>query len=683
MSRMKWATVVCAIGLWLASPAEEELIWTNKEFRIYPKKNRCEIRKMQDVPSGLEVIFRPTQRRPGIEAPYMVVAIVQKDSRFSDRMAAYGAFALDVENCNDRPLVFQVRIVSHHGEIERATENYRKVIPARTKVTVTAPYTTIAPFNRIHLDPKLRLGPAGADCNVNLFCERLSVDFGVMSASIYQEEEYKFKLTDFRFTGKPPVYNPVLAHPDKFYPFIDEFGQYIHDDWPEKVRSKADLIERRDRERSELAVIPPVPRRSRFGGWADGPTLRATGFFRIDRYQGRWTMVDPDGKLYFGLGINGISFRKNDYKKNRAHWFTHLEDHTSRNLVSKYGKIDPDVINMVQERLTKWGFNTVGGWVDKRVYRGKRLAYTPVLLDWSKEALIPGRKFYDAFDPALSKKLDETFRTQWKFTVDDPWCIGYFIHNELTLNPMEIAEHVAAAPASMPAKKEFRKFLEKKYPEIAALNRAWKANYADYDDFMNSRKKRFNDRKSHPDMTAFGKVMIERYYQVCRDAVRRNAPNQLYMGSRLMPVPCADIDVAYIANKYCDVVSINSYNLLYRDLKFPGVTKPIWLSEYSIRADGRGYWGVQQCRSQQERAVMFRKIFMDILANPSIVGASWFSYQNQLVTGRDVKGEGYPFGFVDITDTPYPEMSSMSRFLSENMYRFRFRTVADERNQNK
>lgn len=629
---------------------------------------------MPEVPSGLEVIYRPTLRRPGQESPYSVVAIVQKDSLFSDRLASYGAFALEVENCNDRPLVFQVRIVTHHGKIERATENYRQVIPARTKVTVTAPYTTIAPFNRIKLDSNLRLGPAGADCNVNLFRDRLSVDFGVTSASIYKEKEYKFKLTDFRFTGEPPRYNPILAHPEKFYPFIDDFGQYIHEDWPEKVKSEAELVERGIKERAELAAMPPVPNRSRFGGWADGPTLRATGFFRIDRHQGRWTLVDPDGKLYFGMGINGISFKKNDYKKNRAHWFTHLEDHTYRNLKIKYGKIDPNVVDMVQERLTKWGFNTASGWVDKRVYRGKRLAYTPVLLDWSKEALVPGRKFYDGFNPDLAKKLDEAFQTQWKFTIDDPWCIGYFIHNELTLNPMEIAEHVAVAPASMPGKREFRKFLEAKYPAIADLNQAWESDYASYDDFMNSRKSRFNNRKSYPDMIAFGKVMIDRYYQVCRDAVRRNAPNHLYMGSRLMPQPCADIDVAYIADKYCDIVSINSYNLLYRDLNFPGVTKPIWLSEYSIRADGRGYWGVQQCRNQQERAAMYQQVFHDILANPSIVGAAWFNYQNQLVTGRDIKGEGYPFGFVDIADTPYPEMTAMNRRLSETIYDVRFGT---------
>ena len=42
------------------------------------------------------------------------------------------------------------------------------------------------------------------------------------------------------------------------------------------------------------------------------------------------------------------------------------------------------------------------------------------------------------------------------------------------------------------------------------------------------------------------------------------------------------------------------------------------------------------------------------------------------MTGRDSKGECYPFGFVDITDTPYEEMTAASRKLSETMYASRY-----------
>lgn len=173
-------------------------------------------------------------------------------------------------------------------------------------------------------------------------------------------------------------------------------------------------------------------------------------------------------------------------------------------------------------------------------------------------------------------------------------------------------------------------------------------------------------------MDAFGKIMVEQYYKVCSEAVRRHAPNHLYFGSRIMPVAKADVDLAPLIEKYCDVVAINDYYCLYRNLRFPGMTKPIWLSEYSIRADGRGFWGVQQVKDQKERAELYRELLHDILANPNLVGVSWFSYYDQIQTGRDIKGEGYPWGFVDITDTPYREMGAMNREVGDNLYKIRF-----------
>ena len=662
------AGLFCSAGLY-----SKDLVWNNKDFHIYKAKNHSVVTKMKDVPSGIEVIYRAQEKRPGVEMPFVLAAIVENGSVFSSKMAQYGAFAVDVENCNDRPLLFQVRIVSHNGPSERATENYRKVVPAHGKITMTVPYTTIAPFNKVELDSRLRLGPAGADCNVNLYQNRLSVDLATLSHSLYHEKEYRFKLTNFRFTGKPPVYHPLLAQPDKFFPLLDRFGQYRHADWPEKVKSEKELQERAAKEKAELAGIPAVSGRSRFGGWADGPTLHATGFFRVDRWNDRWTLVDPDGKLYFGLGIGGVTFRKNEYKKGRTHWFTTQGNHQVYNLKAKYGEnYTEGAMQMAFLRLAKWGFNAVGGWCDIRVFQKHPVAYTPVLLDWSKKGLIPGRKFYDAFDPAFKKELDDNFQGKWKFSINDPWCIGYFIHNELQLHPAVNAERVAAAPASMPAKQEFRKYLEKKYPEISSLNKAWDSDYKNYEDFMQSRKVRFNIEKAFPDMDAFGKIMVEQYYKVCSEAVRRHAPNHLYFGSRIMPVAKADVDLAPLIEKYCDVVAINDYYCLYRNLRFPGMTKPIWLSEYSIRADGRGFWGVQQVKDQKERAELYRELLHDILANPNLVGVSWFSYYDQIQTGRDIEGEGYPWGFVDITDTPYREMGAMNREVGDNLYKIRF-----------
>ena len=41
-----------------------------------------------------------------------------------------------------------------------------------------------------------------------------------------------------------------------------------------------------------------------------------------------------------------------------------------------------------------------------------------------------------------------------------------------------------------------------------------------------------------------------------------------------------------------------------------------------------------------------------------------------MLTGR-WDGEGYQIGFVDVADTPYPEMIKASREVGENMYTYR------------
>src|SRR5690606_39641730 len=90
----------------------------------------------------------------------------------------------------------------------------------------------------------------------------------------------------------------------KFFPFIDRYGQYVHGDWPEKIHSDADLVKAREQEAAALAKVKRPAEWNRFGGWAKGPQLEATGHFRTAKYQGKWWLVDPDGRLFFSHGLD-------------------------------------------------------------------------------------------------------------------------------------------------------------------------------------------------------------------------------------------------------------------------------------------------------------------------------------------------------------------------------------------
>ncbi len=86
---------------------------------------------------------------------------------------------------------------------------------------------------------------------------------------------------------------------------VDEFGQNAKVDFSRKIKTTQQLKEAAD---AELAALNPdgLPDRSRFGGWKDGPKFEATGYFRTQKVDGKWWMVDPEGYLFFSNGIANL-----------------------------------------------------------------------------------------------------------------------------------------------------------------------------------------------------------------------------------------------------------------------------------------------------------------------------------------------------------------------------------------
>ena len=53
---------------------------------------------------------------------------------------------------------------------------------------------------------------------------------------------------------------------DRFFPFVDRFGQFAHAEWPGKVRDEAELRAARDREAAALAADAGPAEWDRWGG---------------------------------------------------------------------------------------------------------------------------------------------------------------------------------------------------------------------------------------------------------------------------------------------------------------------------------------------------------------------------------------------------------------------------------
>src|SRR5205814_1776599 len=126
----------------------------------------------------------------------------------------------------------------------------------------------------------------------------------------------------------------------------------------------------------------------------------------------------------------------------RGHYFgkeVRWYDFWQANLKRKYGDAADwreRFVNATHDRLASWGFNTIGNWSDPDVYLKRKTPYTLPLASWGEKPLRGGegywKKFADVFDPSFRKGLEKAISDQVGKTTTDPWCIGYFVDNELS-----------------------------------------------------------------------------------------------------------------------------------------------------------------------------------------------------------------------------------------------------------
>ncbi|MCD6392926.1 MAG: hypothetical protein J7M40_05415, partial [Planctomycetes bacterium] len=113
--------------------------------------------------------------------------------------------------------------------------------------------------------------------------------------------DHSFEIDNITAAGKAKMIDAK-----KLFPMIDEFGQFIHDDWPGKTHSVAQLKKHHTAELKDLVANPGPADRNKYGGWTKGPELKATGFFRVQKYQNKWWLVDPEGRLFWSHGIDCV-----------------------------------------------------------------------------------------------------------------------------------------------------------------------------------------------------------------------------------------------------------------------------------------------------------------------------------------------------------------------------------------
>jgi hypothetical protein len=505
---------------------------------------------------------------------------------------------------------------------------------------------------------------------------------------------------------------------EEIFPIVDIFGQYTHRDWPGKIHSARDMVAHRESDESDLITHQRPKDWDRFGGWLGGPQFQATGFFRVEKIGDRWWMIDPDGRLFWSHGVVRVGTRirvggvyrgtplagreeffrlpaKNspfsdfygaEPQATRGYYVgkdNHvIYDFLEANLLRKYGfNWITNYAETAQRRLGSWGLNTIANSSDPKLYLMRKTPYTAIVYTaplGREEQRIAGSsgawgKFPDPFDPEWRRLIITTLQTELKASLDDPWCLGFFADNEMHWgDAYYLAEATIKSPQTQPAKRDFADKLVRKYRTIEALNVAWKSDYKSWDAFLISTNlpNRLRDHVRF-DLAAFSERIIEEYFRSCRDAIKAAAPNHLYLGCRFAGANDAAMK---LAAQYCDVVSLNRYQLDVSDLALPHgcADRPILIGEFHFTALDGGMFppGLVLVANQTDRARAYGTYVTSALRNPAVIGAHWFQFYDQPTTGR-FDGENFQTGLIDICDTPYEKTVDAVRQTGMTLYQTR------------
>ncbi|AWB66006.1 agarase [Saccharobesus litoralis] len=340
----------------------------------------------------------------------------------------------------------------------------------------------------------------------------------------------------------------LMPHPemDKNYlvNIVDKYGQSAKMEYPEKVHSDEELAAKTQAELKRLQNGKMLADRSKYSGWKQGPKLTGTGYFRTEKVDGKWWLVDPEGYLYVATGVDiirlsnastmtGYDFTKrsdkstrkvvSDTRANMFEWLPESYDHPladhfgyrggahsgalkrgevfsfySANLERKYGETSPQSYlrswrNVTIDRMRHWGFTSLGNWTHPMYYDNTKIPYfAHTSINGKYKTVSSGNDFWapmpDVFDPEFARIADKKLAQVANQVKGSEWCVGVFVDNEKSWGrsnsrstELGIVIHTLKRNGKqVPTKAKFTQVMRDKYKDIKSLNQAWNTNIASW-----------------------------------------------------------------------------------------------------------------------------------------------------------------------------------------------------------
>ena len=475
---------------------------------------------------------------------------------------------------------------------------------------------------------------------------------------------------------------------------VDDLGQNATMDWPQKVKSVAELLKDVEAEKAYYDSLNP-PQWDTYGGLPGSGQklgLKKTGFFHVEKKGERWILVDPEGNAFFHLGICCFGPAAYTYVEGRREQYAWLppvegeyrtawgrDNYWSRtaisfhlaNMIRKYGQpMTPETFteHMIP-RVRKFGFNSGGafssGRTDEHVKRNFSYVSHLPIQPWSGIPFLGSgvRETFDPFDEKIRQRIDQNFAKSVASRADDPLVIGYYLSNE----PLHenVVKLVPTLNGKFACKRRLVQMLQEKYRTIEAFRAAWGIE-ADSFEALNDKGLAVKTKQAFADMQAYHELFFETYFQLIAETFRKYDRNHMLIGNRWQSGTINNEQLCRIAGKYMDVISFNYYTygldkaFLDRIYRWTG-GRPMFFSEFywNSPADSGLPGGVKDISSQEQRGLAYRNYVEQAAKMNYVVGIEWFTLVDCHFTGQWFSrygGENPNSGLFDVADRPWKEM---------------------------
>jgi len=399
---------------------------------------------------------------------------------------------------------------------------------------------------------------------------------------------------------------------------------------------------------------------SKFGGWKVRQQ-EATGFFRTQKIDNRWWIIDPEGYpfIYKGIAVFNAGRSVNQQKA----------------FDKKFGTPE-NWVKQESQLLRSNGFNGVGAWSNIELVRKAEnpLVYTiivaPMGMYHASHIKKYGGKYKEAswqnfrfdlvmvfdkeFDAYVEKAIEPL--SQYK---NDKYLMGYFTDNELPWFNDALDKHLTLLAKDEQGYIAAKEWLDKR--------KGFNASITDV---------------TQEDRMAFTAFYFETYMKKVTAAIRKADPNHLYLGCRFNQDKEQELtnpEIFKVAGKYMDIISINHYrkwepsqDLMNNWGEWSG--KPFLITEWYTKAEDSGLpnntgagWLV---RTQKERGLFYQNFTLELLKNKNSVGWHWFKYMDNDPEdlSTDYSNRDSNKGIVNSKFEPYLPLLKEMKTINDNAY---------------